>query len=309
MILGASGKVGPSLAGMISRSSKETGVKRKIYGVARFSTEAERDILEKQGIITIAGDLLETSFLRSLPECRNVFFLAGLKFGTAGNLPVTWAMNSFLPGMVAEQFRSSRIVVFSTGCVYPLSPVDSGGSTENDAPFAVGEYAQSCLGRERMFEYGSLRNGNKVVIIRLNYSVELRYGVLADIGIKVKTRSPVDLSMGYFNIIWQGDMNRHVIRSLELASSPAKILNVTGPEILSVRETAIRFGELLGVDPVFLKSEERTALLSNAGLATDLFGKPSVNADLAIRWTAEWLKDGKRLLDKPTHFEVRDGIY
>jgi nucleoside-diphosphate-sugar epimerase len=247
--------------------------------------------------------------MKRVPRCRNVIFLAGMKFGAIDNLPVTWAINSYLPALAADHFRDSRIVAFSTGCVYPLVPVNTGGSIETDLPVAVGEYAQSCLGRERMFEYGSNRYGTEVALIRLNYSVEMRYGVLIDIALKVKNNQPVNLTMGYFNMIWQGDVNDFVLRSLEHVKSPAKILNITGPEILSVREVASEFGKLFGMKPHFEGSESETALLNNSSEAYRLFGRPKVPVDLVIKWSADWLKDGGRLLGKPTHFEVRDGIF
>jgi len=239
----------------------------------------------------------------------NVFYLAGMKFGAVDNLPLTWAVNTYLPGLVAEHFRDSGIVAFSTGCVYPLVPAGSGGSVESDPPAAIGEYAQSCLGRERMFAYGSNKYKTPVTLIRLNYSVEMRYGVLVDIATKVLNREPVDLTMGYFNVIWQGDMNNFVLRSLEYTASPPRIMNITGPETLSVKEVAQEFGRLFGITPQFQGSESETALLSNSDDAFRLFGKPEIPASRIIIWIAEWLKEGRRLLGKPTHFEVRDGKY
>jgi hypothetical protein len=309
MFLGVSGKIGPSLARMAKRACDSAGVKKRIAGVARFDSGELQQNIESYGIETIKGDLLDPGFLNSLPEVKNIFYLAGMKFGSDGNLPLTWAVNSLLPGLVAEKFRNSAIVAFSTGCVYPLVAVSSGGSTESDMPVAAGEYAQSCLGRERMFQYGSNKSGTKVTLVRLNYSVEMRYGVLTDIALKVRNRLPVDLAMGYFNVIWQGDMNDFVLRSLEYVQSPAKILNVTGPEILSVRETASEFGRLFGINPEFVNTEAETALLSNSSEAFRLFGKPEVPAAKVIKWIADWLKEGGRLLGKPTHFEVRDGKY
>jgi len=309
LFLGITGKIGPSLASMASRACERAGVKKRIIGVSRNCSEEQHKIFKKAGIEIITGDLLDSGFLRSLPETKNVFFLAGMKFGSTENLSLTWAINTYLPALVAERFRDSRIVAFSTGCVYPLVSPVSGGSLETDIPIAAGEYAQSCLGRERMFGYGSNKYGTGVVLIRLNYSVEMRYGVLVDIAQKVRNDQPVDLAMGYFNIIWQGDMNDFVLRSLEHVSSPARILNVTGPEILSVRETALKFGELMNKIPVFAGREADTALLSNPGDAIRLFGKPRIGADRIIEWTADWIINGGRLLGKPTHFEVRDGKY
>jgi dTDP-4-dehydrorhamnose reductase len=309
LFLGISGKIGPSLSRMAKRACEEAKVKKKITGVALFESEDKRKEIENTGIETIHGDLLDEEFIRTLPPVRNVFFLAGMKFGSEENLSLTWAVNSFLPGMVAGYFKDSRIVVFSTGCVYPLVPVESGGSLETDHPGPVGEYAQSCLGRERMFEYGSTKNSTKISLIRLNYSVELRYGVLVDIALKVKRKEPVDLSMGYFNVIWQGDMNNMVLCSLEQCSSPPKIINITGPEILSVREVALEFGNLFGIKPVFVNKEAETALLSNSQMAYSLLGRPEVPVKKVIDWTGSWVNENRTLLGKPTHFEVRDGKY
>ncbi|HPJ58738.1 MAG TPA: NAD-dependent epimerase/dehydratase family protein [Bacteroidales bacterium] len=309
LFLGITGKIGPSLAMMAARACDKGGVKKRIIGVSRHQSEEQRRIFNSAGIETITGDLLDDTFLKSLPKVKNVFFLAGMKFGSTENLSLTWAINTYLPGLVAENFRDSRIVVFSTGCVYPLVNPAKGGSVETDKPLATGEYAQSCLGRERMFEYGSKRYGTPVILIRLNYSVEMRYGVLVDIAQKVWNEQPVDLTMGYFNIIWQGDMNDYVLRSLDQVSSPARVLNVTGPEILSVHKTALKFGELMNKEPFFIGQEADTALLSNSGEAFKLFGKPRIATDRIIEWTADWIMEGRRLLGKPTHFEERDGKY
>jgi nucleoside-diphosphate-sugar epimerase len=253
--------------------------------------------------------LLDRKFLESLPKIKNVFFLAGMKFGSEENRSLTWAMNTYLPALVADYYRNSRIVAYSTGCVYQLVPAETGGSSETDVPEPVGEYAQSCLGRERMFEYVSKMYKTSVALIRLNYAVEPRYGVLVDIAQKVKNNMPVDVSMGYFNAIWQGDANNMVIRSLEFASSPAWVVNIAGRETLSVRETALKFGRLFGKEVRFTGKEASTALLSNSEMVTRLMGDPVISIDQVIQWTAEWMKEDKRLLGKPTHFEVRDGKY
>jgi len=274
-----------------------------------FESEEEQKRIEKLGIETIYGDLLDTKFIGSLPKVKNVYFLAGMKFGSEDNLSLTWAVNSYMPALVVEHFKDSRISAFSTGCVYPLVPVESGGSKEADRPEPVGEYAQSCLGRERMFEYGSRKNNTPVTLIRLNYSVELRYGVLIDIATKVKNEEPLDLSMGYFNVIWQGDVNDVVLRSIEIASSPAKILNITGEKILKVRDIAVEFGKLFGVEPKLAGKEAPTALLNKSNYAYELFGRPKVPISAVIKWIAEWMKEDKKLLGKPTHYEVRDGRY
>lgn len=309
MFLGITGKIGPSLAMKASRACKKAGVTKRIMGISRSIDPELQKRLDLSGIETVRGDLLDPEFMRRLPAFKNVFFLAGMKFGSFGNLPLTWAVNSYLPGLVADHFKGSRIVAFSTGCVYPLMTPGSGGSVETDRPVAVGEYSQSCLGRERMFEYGSLRHCTNTAIIRLNYSVEMRYGVLVDIALKVKAGIPIDLSMGHFNAIWQGDMNDFVLRSLEFAKHPARIINVTGPEILSVREVAVEFGDLLGRKPEFTGTEAPTSLLNNAGEAFRLFGLPEVSVEQVIRWTAHWLSNGLKTLGKPTHYEVRDGNF
>ncbi len=309
IFLGVAGKIGISLATMAKRACDEAGVKKRITGVSLFENKEQQRKLEKLGIVTIHGDLLDTNFTNSLPSVRNVFYLAGMKFGSVDNLALTWAVNTYLPAIVVNHFRQSRIVAFSTGCVYPLVPVESGGSVESDPPVAIGEYAQSCLGRERMFEYGSIKNKTEVALIRLNYSVEMRYGVLVDIAVKVKNNQPVDLTMGYFNVIWQGDLNDFVLRSLTYAKSPAQVLNITGDEILSVREVAGEFGRLFGIKPVFENSEAPTALLNNARKSYDMFGHPKTPVSQIIKWIAEWIMNEKGLLGKPTHFEVRDGKY
>jgi len=309
IFLGVSGKIGQSLARMARRACDEGGSKKRIVGVSLFENMEQQKKIEKTGIETIHGDLLDTKFINSLPTLANVFYLAGMKFGSIDNLAMTWAINSYLPALVAEHFKQSRIVAFSTGCVYPLVPVESGGSVETDIPVAIGEYAQSCLGRERMFEYGSKKYKTEVALIRLNYSVEMRYGVLVDIAVKVKNNQTVDLAMGYFNVIWQGDVNDFVLRSLGQTKSPAEVLNITGPEILSVRDVATEFGKLFGVKPVLVNKEAPTALLSNSNKAFGLYGKPKVPISQVIKWIAEWMKEDKGLLGKPTHFEVRDGKY
>lgn len=309
MFLGITGKIGPSLALMAKRACEKAGVKKRITGVSRHINEGQQQYFKNAGIEIINGDLLDVSFIGSLPTFKNIFFLAGIKFGSNENLSLTWAINSYTPGLVADHFRSSRIVAFSTGCVYSLVPVNSGGSVETEMPVAIGEYAQSCLGRERMFEYGSMKYDTEVALIRLNYSVEMRYGVLVDIAQKVRNNLPVDLTMGYFNVIWQGDMNDFVLRALGHVTRPADIINITGPEILSVREVALKFGKLFNIKPRFVNKEAGNALLSNAGKAFKLFGKPKVPINKVISWIAEWLNEDNKLLGKPTHFEVRDGKY
>lgn len=309
LFLGIAGKIGPSLARMLKRALQEAKIERRIIGVSRFSNDRLKKELEDDGFEILKGDLLDIAFIKSLPKVKNVIFLAGMKFGSEENLEMTWAVNSYLPAMVAEHFPKSRIVAFSTGCVYELVAMESGGSIETDIPGPVGEYAQSCLGRERMFEFGSKKNNTDVTLIRLNYAVELRYGVLVDIALKVWNDVPVDITMGYFNVIWQGDANDMTLRSLEYCESPARTINVTGENILSVKECAEQFGKLFDKKVKYSGTEASTALLSNARESFKLFGKPKVSVEQMMVWIAAWIKKGNRILNKPTHFEVRDGKY
>lgn len=309
ILLGVGGKMGPSLTLRARRAVNAAGLRKRIIGVSRFSSEAARKLLEEEGIETISADLLEPGDLSGLPQVENVVFMAGRKFGSTGGEALTWAMNGWLPGAVAEYYRSSRIVAFSSGNIYPLVPVSSGGATESTAPGPVGEYAQSVLARERIFEYFSRRSGTPMLLLRLNYAVDLRYGVLLDIGTKVFERRPVSLETGMVNVIWQGDANSVCLRSFGHCQSPPAVLNLTGPETLSVRRIALRFGEILGVDPLFEGTEAGTALLNNAARCQRLFGYPSVSVDQLIEWTAQWIGMGGPTLDKPTHFETRDGRF
>jgi hypothetical protein len=240
MLLGVGGKMGPSMARLAKQAIDIAGVQKQVIGVARFSNVEVQQALEEEGIKTIVADLLEDDQLQGLFDVANVIYLAGTKFGTTGKEPFTWAMNSYLPGRVAEKFKDSRIVVFSTGNVYPLMPVESGGATEKQLPEPIGEYAQSCLGRERVFQYFSLKNNTPTLIYRLNYANDVTYGVLLDIGNAVKEGRPIDLRMGYVNVIWQNEANEIAIRCLHHCTSPSTILNVTGPETASVR--SIRTG-------------------------------------------------------------------
>ena len=309
LFLGVGGKIGVSMASMAKRAVEQAGIQKRIIGLDRFDTGTPIKKLEGKGIEILKGDLLDPAFVNNLPKVKNIIFLAGMKFGSEENLSLTWAVNSYLPALVANHFTESRIVAFSTGCVYPLVPVSGGGSLETDMPGPVGEYAQSCLGRERMFEFGSNKYGTPLTLIRLNYAVEMRYGVLVDIALKVKAGKPVDLTMGHFNVIWQGDANAMILQSLKYCASPAKILNITGPETLSVREVAVQFGKYFNVKPEFIGKEADTALLSNAKESFDLFGYPKVSAETMMAWIADWINHEGVLLNKPTHFEVRDGKY
>ncbi len=303
LILGAGGKMGPTLALRARRANA------RVIAVARFSNESIARKLEGEGIEIIRADLLERGALERLPDAPNVIFMAAMKFGTTGAEHLTWAMNTFLPGLVAERFHKSRIVAFSTGNVYPLVPVQEGGATEDTPVAPVGEYAQSALGRERMFEYGSRKYGTPVAILRLNYAVEMRYGVLVDIARKVYARTPVDVSMGFVNVIWQGDANSVCLRSFGRWSSPPYVLNLTGVETLSVRKVAAEFGERFGVDPVVHGDEAPTALLSNSARMAADFGPPRVTVGDMMDWIATWIESGGASLGTPTHFETRDGKF
>jgi nucleoside-diphosphate-sugar epimerase len=305
MILGVGGKMGPSLA----RRARRANPKMRIRAVSRFSESGLEAELERDGIETIRADLMSAEALARLPESENVIFMAGRKFGSTGSEWLTWAMNVYLPGLVAERFRASRIVAFSSGNVYPLMPVARGGATESTPPDPVGEYAQSVLGRERMFQHFSALYHTPVTLLRLNYAIDLRYGVLLDVGQKVFERRAVDLRMGHVNVIWQGDANSVCLRALAHCQSPPFVLNLTGPETLPVRWLAHRFGEIYGVKPVFEGEEGPTALLSNAALCHRLFGYPSVTVEQMIEWVAHWIGMGGTTLNKPTHFETRDGKF
>jgi nucleoside-diphosphate-sugar epimerase len=309
LVLGAGGKMGPSLVRLARRAVIAAGRDTRVTAVARFSEKDLRGRLDREGIETIASDLLEPGALARLPDAPNVIFMAARKFGTSGNEYLTWAMNTYLPGLVAERFRNSRIVAFSTGNVYGLAPVASGGATEESVVSPAGEYAQSVFGRERMFEYGSHRWGTRVTLLRLNYAVELRYGVLVDIGRAVFEKRPVDLRMGYVNVIWQRDANSAALRSLSVCRHPPMVLNLTGPETLSTRLIAEEFGRRFGIAPLFSGEEGPEALLNNASKALVLFGHPTVTPDELMDWAAAWILRGNAHLNKPTHFEVQDGKF
>lgn len=309
LIIGVGGKMGPAMAKLAKQAIDVGGLNKKVIGVSRFSEQGLAEELNKSGIQTYKVDLLNDDELQSLPDIDNVLYLAGTKFGTKGNESFTWAMNAYLPGRVAEKYKSSRIVVFSTGNVYSFTAVDSGGATEDCLPEPIGEYAQSCLGRERVFQFFSLKNKTPMLVFRLNYANDVTYGVLAEIALSVKQKKPIDLSMGHVNVIWQSDANEIAIRSLHHCEAPANILNVTGPETVSVRWLAEEFGKLFECKPVFVNEEQPTALLSNAAKANRIFGKPTVSLQTMIEVIGEWINQGCKTLNKPTHFQERKGEF
>ena len=315
VVLGVAGKMGVHLATMAKRAADIAdsegggGPERRVIGVARFSEAAARDRLERAGVETLNGDLLDSSQMEALPGAANVVFMAGRKFGTSGEESSTWASNVMMPGLVADKYRNSRIAAFSTACVYPFTPPHSGGSREEDPPAPVGEYAWTALGRERIFDWNSRKRGTRVSLIRLSYSIDLRYGVLRDIAERVLAGRPVDLAVPCANVIWQGDAVAQALLSLEFAASPPFLLNVSGPETLSVGRTAEAFGRAFGRECVFQGTEGPFALLANTQRSARLFGYPRVPLDTMIAWTADWVSRGLRSLDKPTHFDSADGRF
>lgn len=305
MILGVAGKMGPTLAGL----AKAALPGRRVIGVARFSEAGTKAWLEARGVETIACDLLDETAIKALPNVKNIVFMAGRKFGAEGDLSLTWAMNAHVPALVAQAFCHSRIVAFSTGCVYPFVPIDGKGSDESMAPNPPGEYAQSCVGRERMFEYFSRKFSTPGRLFRLNYAIDMRYGVLHDIASKILNRKPIDVSLGHVNFIWQGDASSQALRCLAHCDTPTSPINVSGHEILAVRDLAAKLGVRLGREPIIVGKEEPTAWLTDTSQAVKLFGPPIVDTEQLIKWTADWVARAMPSFGKPTKYEVRDGRY
>ena len=305
MILGVAGKMGPTLAGL----AKAALPGRRVIGVARFSDPLVKTWLEARGIETLNCDLLDEAATEALPKTQNVVFMAGRKFGAEGDLSLTWAMNAHVPALVAQAFSDSRIVAFSTGCVYPFVPVNGKGADENVAPNPPGEYAQSCVGRERMFEYFSRKFATPGRLFRLNYAIDMRYGVLHDIATKILQGKAIDVSLGQVNFIWQGDASIQALRCLAHCETPTSPINVSGHEILSVRDLAAKLGARLGREPIIVGSEQPTAWLTDTSQAVKLFGLPIVDTKQLIKWTADWVARAMPSLGKPTKYEVRDGRY
>jgi nucleoside-diphosphate-sugar epimerase len=309
LVLGAGGKMGPSLARMIRRASDLAGRTRRVIAVSRFSDGNVEANLHAAGVDTIRCDLLDAAAVETLPEAPHIIFMVGRKFGSTGLESLTWAMNCYVPAIVCRRFARSRIVAFSTGNVYGPTPLTDGGSKETDQTRPVGEYAMSCLGRERIIEHFSRANGTPAAILRLNYAVEMRYGVLVDLASRVLAGLPIDVVVGACNVIWQADANAMAIAALPRAESPPLVVNVAGPEQLSVRDTALELGRLLSRSVTLSGTEADDALLSNGSLGWTFFGRPRVPAARLIAWTADWLARGGTTFGKPTHFQSRDGRF
>lgn len=309
-VLGAGGKMGGHMAAMLRRALDAAGRRdARVVAVSRFSSPASRETFARFGVETLSADLLDEAALAGLPDFRTVYFLAGMKFGTAADPESLRRFNEELPARVAAQFPTARIVAFSTGCVYPFVTPESGGSREEDTLGPTGDYALSCLARERAFAAAATEQGTPVVLIRLNYAVEPRYGVLVDIAQRVLAGEPVDVTMGFVNVIWQRDAVDQILRSVELAASPAAVLNVAGLPIVAVRDLAKRFARIFGREVAITGTEEPTAWLSNPARVHARFGPPLTSLDDAVHWTAAWLMAGGGTLGKPTKFERRDGRY
>ena len=311
IVLGAGGKMGPTLARMAVRAAERVGgtKRRRVIAVSRFSSRAAREELERHGVETVRCDLMDRDAVARLPEAPNVVYMAGQKFGTREAPSRTWMSNVVVPAICAERYAGARVVAFSTGNVYPLVPVSSGGAKETDATDPIGEYAASCVGRERIFEHFATTRATRVAIVRLNYAIDLRYGVLTDLATKILAGTPIPLAMGHVNVIWQGDANRAALELLPRAAAPPLVVNVTGSETLSVQRLATTLGRRLGRAPIFQGSERPDALLSDTARMRGLLGDPSMPVAMMLDWVAGWVGAGRPLLGKPTQFEQRDGAF
>ncbi len=309
LVLGAGGKMGPSLARMARRALDSAPNSRRVIAVSRFSNSKEQERLESWGVETIRCDLLDQRRLEELPDAPVVIYMVGTKFGSTGNEARTWAVNAYLPTLICRRFPTSRIIAFSTGNVYRMTPVSAGGSAEGDPPQPEGEYAMSCLGRERLLEYFSRTRGIRVSLLRLNYACELRYGVLVDLALKIWQKQPIDLSMGYVNVIWQGDANAMALRAIEHCATPPFVVNIAGPERLAVRQLCQELGRLMNRLPHLVGTEAGDALLSDGRRGYRLLGRPRVKVRQLLGWIADWVMRGGQSLGKPTHFQVRDGRF
>ena len=309
IVLGAGGKMGPSLAALAKRAADEAGHPLEVIAVSRFSSAAARQWLEQHHVRTIAVDLLDPTAWSALPDSANIIHLVGLKFGTEQNPALTWATNTLPPSAACRRYPHARIVALSSGTIYPLMPVTSGGATEETPLNPAGEYANACLARERIFQHHSQQTRTPIALIRLNYAIDLRYGVLHDIAQKIAQHEPIDLAMGHLNCIWQSDANEFILRSLALCDSPPALWNLTSQEIWPVRDLALKLGGLMNIAPVFVGNENPTALLSNPSRLLAKLGAPPTSLETMLRWTAHWVQRGGTSLGKPTHFEVRDGKY
>lgn len=309
VVLGAGGKLGPSLVRLAVRAVEAARTGAEVIAVSRYSSPDARTAMESTGARVVSADVADDAQLRSLPDAANVVYLVGAKFGSHGHEAATWATNAYLPGRIAQRYAGSRITALSTGNVYPLLPVAEGGATEESELGPVGEYAMSCLGRERVLSHFATTTNTPMSIIRLNYAVEMRYGVLVDLAREIVAGNPVDVTTGFANVVWQGYANEVTLRSLLHAEVPPFVLNLTGPETISIRQVATRLAAHLGRDVEFRGAEAPTALLSNASKCHGLFGYPDVTLDELIGLTAAWVGGGGQLLGKPTKFQQRDGKF
>ena len=309
VILGAGGKMGPTLAALAKRAADQARHNLDVIAVSRFTDSQCKVWLEKRGVQTHTADLLNRADVDRLPDSANIIYLLGLKFGTSQQPAATWAMNTIPPALVSERYHNSRIVALSSGNVYPMSNVNTLGSQEEDPLTPLGEYPNAVVARERIFEFYSRQHNTPLALIRLFYAVELRYGVLVDIATKILHGEPISLANGYFNCIWQGDANEMIIRSLALAASPPARFNLCQPQVYSLRSVAVELGEHMQAAPLFADSEASTALIGDPSRICQALGRPGTRFVQILKWTADWVRKGGRNLNKPTHFEVRDGVY